>query len=155
MDVMLPSWKRNVAKLVTNVCNIPNNAQFTYAQNGLFTLGKCIDLLPGTCLHMKNVLTCKNRCVSELCKDTCNCKSTTNNSRIESEPGVGLPAFGMSWNSFMGSIFLFSQFWKQIAKFMYNQFFQIQFCSFSKIKLFLESNPNSVNNWLWSFCTKI
>ena len=124
----------------------PHFYKFTYAQNGLFTLGKCIDLLPGTCLHMKNVLTCKNRCVSELCKDTCNCKSTTNNSRIESEPGVGLPAFGMSWNSFLGSIFFFSQFWKQFAKFMYNQFFQIQFCSFSKIKLFLESNPNSVNN---------
>ena len=42
------------------------------------TLGKCIDLLPGTCLHIKNVLTCKNRCVSELCKDTCNnCKKGT------------------------------------------------------------------------------
>ena len=43
------------------------------------TLGECIDQLqPGTCLHMKNVLTCKNRCVSELCKDTCNnCKKGT------------------------------------------------------------------------------
>ena len=59
-------------------------------------LGNCIDLLPGTCLHMKNVLTCKNRCVSELCKDTCNCKSTTKDSRIESEPGVGLPTSGMA-----------------------------------------------------------
>ena len=38
------------------------------------TLGKCSDLLPKTCLHMKNVLSCKNRSVSALCKHTCdNC----------------------------------------------------------------------------------
>ena len=96
MDIMLPIWKRNVGKRVTNVCNIPNTKFFlylfsidkihificllNYAQNCLFysTLGNCIDLLPGTCIHMKNVLTCKNRCVAELCKETCNnCKKGT------------------------------------------------------------------------------
>ena len=71
-----------------------------YAQNCLFysTLGKCIDLLPGTCLHLTNVLSCKNSCVSELCKDTCNCESPAKNSRIESEPRLGLP---MSGNRFL------------------------------------------------------
>ena len=88
--------------VILNLCLLEHSLSYnpvykpTYAQNGLFTLGKCIDLLPGTCLHMKNVLTCKNSCVSELCKDTCNCKSTTKDSRIESEPGVGLPASGIA-----------------------------------------------------------
>ena len=38
------------------------------------TLGNCVDLIQGVCLHMKNVLTCKNRHVASLCRDTCdNC----------------------------------------------------------------------------------
>ena len=91
MDSMLVGWRNDAEKLAISVRNIPihrfykriyiSNRQnwhisysMLYAQNCLFysTLGKCIDLLPGTCLHMKNVLSCKNRCVSELCKDTCN-----------------------------------------------------------------------------------
>ena len=117
MDSMLVGWRNDAEKLAISVRNIPihrfykriyiSNRQnwhisysMLYAQNCLFysTLGKCIDLLPGTCLHMKNVLSCKNRCVSELCKDTCNCKSPAKNSRIESEPRLGLP---MSGNRFL------------------------------------------------------
>ena len=38
------------------------------------TLGNCVDLIQGVCLHMKNVLTCKNQHVASLCRDTCdNC----------------------------------------------------------------------------------
>ena len=67
----------------------------TYAQNCLFysTIGKCIDLLPGKCRHMSNRLSCKNSCVAQLCKDTCNCQST---SRIESKPGLSHPVSGMA-----------------------------------------------------------
>ena len=38
------------------------------------TLGNCVDLIQGTCTHLKNVLTCKNRNVANICRDTCdNC----------------------------------------------------------------------------------
>ena len=51
------------------------------------TQGNCVDLLPGTCLHIKNVLSCKNRCVSELCRDTCNnCTPGTYNYYIYLKP---------------------------------------------------------------------
>ena len=44
------------------------------------TLGKCVDLLPHTCFYMKTKLSCKNSCVKELCKDTCNdCTTGTYN----------------------------------------------------------------------------
>ena len=36
------------------------------------TLGNCVDLIQGTCTHLKNVLTCKNRNVANICRDTCN-----------------------------------------------------------------------------------
>ena len=36
------------------------------------TLGNCVDLIKGTCTHLKNVLTCKNSNVANICRDTCN-----------------------------------------------------------------------------------